>query len=82
MSDTPRSVRLFEALALGSIALGLIHQLAVTDVDASAATFQVALFGGLTLLVSRGRKSWARTVLLFMFVLARPISVSSVAALP
>ena len=80
MNDAPLNVRRFEVLQLASIFIGLIHQFAVTDGGIFAPIAQAAILVGLTMLVSRRRKNWARWVLLGFFGLGAAFMIWNAAA--
>ncbi len=67
MTEAPSHIRLFERLQLTSIFFGLIHGFAIGD-EVFGGIFGAAMMVAFTLLVSRGRKNWARWVWLVMFV--------------
>ena len=78
MTDRPRSIQLFEALQLASLAIGLVHLLATTsptDAGWVEAFIGLPLTLLLTLLVSRWRKNWARWVLVVFFVIGAAFMV-------
>jgi len=75
MVDAPLNIRRFEALQLVSITVGLIHGFAAVKDDLFATVAGAVIGVVLTLLVSRGRKDWARWVLLAMFVVGLVIMV-------
>lgn len=68
MAGAPLHIRRFETLQLASIFIGLIDGFA-NGGGLFDAIFGAAVMVALTLLVSRGRKNWARWVWLVMFVL-------------
>jgi hypothetical protein len=66
---TPQSIRWFEGLSLAALLLGLLNVFAGPE---TSWTFVVLVDGtmiALILLVSRGRKNWARWLLAGMYVL-------------
>src|SRR5687768_15176538 len=86
MTDTiPRSIRRFEALQLASILIGSLN-LAVV-INATGTGWIEAFVGmpitlALTLLVSRGRRSWPRWVLAFLFSIGAAFMVWAVWNVP
>jgi hypothetical protein len=77
MDDHPPYVRAFETLQLASAFVGLIHGFATGH------GLFVPIFGAvstitLTMLVSRGRKNWARWTLLGLWVLGLALIVAGI----
>jgi cytochrome c oxidase subunit IV len=68
MEDRPLDIRRFETLQLVSAFVGLIHGFAIRREGIFASTFGALVTVTLTLLISRGRKNWARWTLLVMAV--------------
>lgn len=64
----PLEVHIFEALALSSAVVGLVHLFAVSDPSLWDAIVMTAPTVALIFLVSRKRKNWARLVLAILFV--------------
>lgn len=75
MTGVPLHIRLFESLQLASIFIVLIVGFAM-DNRVFEACFGAAMMVALTLLVSRGRKNWARWVWLAMIVLGGALVIS------
>lgn len=75
MTHTPLAIRQFEGLQIASISIGLVHQFAIEDDGVVDAIFVAAMMVAITLLVSRLRKSWARWLLVVMFVLGTALMV-------
>jgi hypothetical protein len=69
MNDRPLDIKCFEALALTSVFVGLVHGLAIGVEGILAPIFSALISATLTLLVSRGRKNWARWTLLALVVI-------------
>lgn len=75
MSDVPVDIRRFEMLSILSVLVGLVHGF----VGLRDGLFDLILGAGiaiaLTLTISRGRKNWARFVMLGMVVLGAAFMV-------
>ena len=69
MTDAPSTIRCFETLQIVSIIAGLMNGFAVRLDHFVSSVVSAALLLTFTFLVSRGRKNWARWVLLTWGVL-------------
>jgi hypothetical protein len=68
MADAPPDIRRFETAQIVLMVLALIYSFTINH-EPLIDTFVICLFIGLTFLVSRGRKNWARWLLLAIYVL-------------
>jgi peptidoglycan/LPS O-acetylase OafA/YrhL len=73
MEYRPLDIQRFEALQLLTVLVGLIHGFAVRG--AIEPIFGALIGVTLTLLISRGRKNWARWTLLVLFVLGAALII-------
>ena len=64
----PKAVRVFEALQILSLFIGLIHAAVLSDLSLWDAIVLISPILILTLLVSRKRKQWPRVVLAVLYV--------------
>lgn len=69
MEERPLDIRRFETLQLTSAFVGLIHGFAIGREGLFGPIFSTLIAVTLTLLISRGRKNWARWTLLVMVVI-------------
>ena len=69
MTDAPLDIRRFETLQLVYVALSLVYGFAAAPDWLITRIIGAVLMLTLTLLVSRGRRNWARWALLILFVL-------------
>src|SRR5438552_143663 len=69
MEDRPLDIRRFETLQLTSAFVGLIRGFAIGRQGVIGPIFSALITITLTLLISRGRKNWARWTLLVMLVI-------------
>jgi cytochrome c oxidase subunit IV len=69
MEDRPLDIQRFELLQLTCVFVGLIHSFAVGLFGVIGPIFSALISVTLTLLISRGRKNWARWALLVMFLI-------------
>lgn len=69
MADRPPNIRLFETVQIVSIIVGVIHSFIVFD-DVFDVTIEAIAALALTLVISRGRKNWARWVLATSFIIS------------
>jgi hypothetical protein len=70
----PSSIRYFEVLSCTSFVIGFIHAFMVTGEVLAESMFAALIPLGLTLLVSRRHKNWARWALTVLFVLGMAFS--------
>ena len=85
MDETPpATIRFFETVQIASVLIGLAHQFSVPTISVVDAVITAVLLLALTLLVSRGKKNWARWVIALSFpcgvVLTAYLNLSSQAA--
>jgi hypothetical protein len=73
--QAPRQIRWFEAAQFTSVAIGLVHQLALPAMSSFDLAFEVIYILSLTLLISRGRQNWARWVLAASFALGLALMI-------
>ena len=78
MFQAPLDIRRFESLKILSVILGLISVFSATDEGLLDTTIETAVTLALTLGVSRGRKNWARWLLLVQFGIGAAIAISNV----
>jgi hypothetical protein len=69
MEDRPLEIQRFELLQLVSVFVSLIHGFSIGRDGILSSVFGGLIAVTLTLLVSRGRKNWARWTLLVMIVI-------------
>lgn len=90
----PREIQRFETVQVIAVAISFIHVFASPEIEWFDAIFAALLVVGMTLLISRKRKNWARWVLTASFglslalmayaapaIIENGISILSVAAL-
>jgi len=75
MEDRPLDIRRFETLQLSAAFVGLIHGFAIGREGLFGPIFSTLISVTLTLLISRGRKNWARWTLLVMAVVGAALLV-------
>lgn len=68
MDDRPLEIRRFETLQLASVAIALINGFSIGKEGLFGPVFDVVIVVTLTMLISRGRKNWARWTLFALLV--------------
>ncbi len=68
MDDRPLEIRRFETLQLASVAIAMINGFSIGKEGLFGPVFDVVIVVTLTMLISRGRKNWARWTLFAFFV--------------
>ena len=68
MEDRPLDIRRFETLQLASVVIAMINAFSIGKEGVFGPVFDAIFVVTLTLLISRGRKNWARWALVAFFV--------------